>query len=135
IIGIDIAGKTPDAQRILDRYQAQLDAARQEQIGSAEVPFCLVRVPGTTRSGGVPGCELADQLAQGSDAAQLVAEAFLEASKRADFSLQNAGGVRTPLAAGVITFDTAATMLPFTNVLVELDITGAETVAGLQDAV
>jgi len=132
---VAVAQPDPDAQSILDRYQDQLDAARREQIGSAEVPFCLVRVPGTTRSGGVPGCEMADQLAQGSDAAQLVAGAFLEASKRADFSLQNAGGVRTPMAAGVITFDTAATMLPFTNVLVELDITGAETVAALEDAV
>jgi hypothetical protein len=54
-----------------------------------------------------------------------VAEAFLAASKRADFSLQNAGGVRVPLQAGGLSMNTAFTLLPFTNVLVEVELTGA----------
>lgn len=60
-----------------------------------------MRVPGgsNSRNTGVAGCETANTLARGSDAAQVVAEAFLRASKRADFALQNAGGVRTPIAA------------------------------------
>lgn len=124
------------AQLILDGYQEQMADKRAEPIGTALDPFCLVRIPGTAnRSGTVAGCADAHQLAKGSDAAQLVAEAFLDASLRAEFSLQNAGGVRIPFAAGGLIFDDAATMLPFTNVLVELDITGAEVKAALEDAV
>lgn len=124
------------AQLSLDEYKAQMADKRAEPIGTALDPFCLVRIPGTSnRSGTVTGCADANLLAKGSDAAQLVAEAFLDASNLADFSLQNAGGVRIPLAAGELVFDDAATMLPFTNVLVELDITGAEVIAALEDAV
>jgi 5'-nucleotidase len=129
----------PDAaaEEILAEYKDQIDERKQEVIGFANESFCLVRVPGetTNRSSGTPGCTTANTLAQGSDAAQLVAEAFLNASLRADFALQNAGGVRIPLPAGDISFNTASTMLPFTNVLVELDITGAEVISALEDAV
>ncbi len=129
----------PDAtaESILAEYKDQIDERKQEVIGFANESFCLVRVPGetTNRSSGTPGCTTANTLAQGSDAAQLVAEAFLNASLRADFALQNAGGVRIPLPAGDISFNTASTMLPFTNVLVELDITGAEVISALEDAV
>lgn len=126
-----------EAEAVLAGYKGEIDERKQEVIGQANESFCLVRVPGesTNRSAGVAGCESANTLARGSDAAQLVAEAFLDASLRADFSLQNAGGVRIPLPSGDVTFDTASTMLPFTNVLVELDITGAEVVATLEDAV
>ncbi|HLV76388.1 MAG TPA: 5'-nucleotidase C-terminal domain-containing protein [Marinobacter sp.] len=124
------------AQGILDSYNDRMAAKRSEPIGMAEDAFCLVRVPGTTnRSGDTVGCADAHQRAQGSDAAQLVAEAFLDASLRAEFSLQNAGGVRIPFPAGNLVFDDAARMLPFTNVLVELDITGAEVRDALEDAV
>lgn len=126
-----------NAQTILNGYKGEIDVKKAEQIGVALDSFCLVRVPGeaNNRSAGTPGCDDANLQAKGSDAAQLVAEAFLAASRRGDFSLQNAGGVRVPLPAGEVTFNTAATMLPFTNVLVELDITGAEVVSALEDAV
>jgi 5'-nucleotidase/UDP-sugar diphosphatase len=70
-------------------------------------------VPGesTNRSAGVAGCETANTLAKGSDIAQVVAEAFLFAAKRADFSLQNAGGVRVPLAAGSLNMNNAFTLV------------------------
>ena len=124
------------AQHVLNSYKNQMADKRAEYIGEALDSFCLVRIPGTSnRSGTTPGCTDAHLQGKGSDAAQLVAEAFLDASLRANFSLQNAGGVRTPLAAGELIFDDAATMLPFTNVLVELDITGAEVIAALEDAV
>ncbi|MEH6564291.1 MAG: 5'-nucleotidase C-terminal domain-containing protein [Halopseudomonas sp.] len=130
---------TPDAnaEAVLNTFKSQIDEKKAEVIGFANEAFCLVRVPGetTNRSAGVAGCENANLLAKGSDAAQLVAEAFLDASLRADFSLQNAGGVRVPVAAGDISYNTAFTLLPFTNVLVELDITGEEVVNALEDAV
>ena len=125
------------AAGVLAGYTVQVEAQKAKVIGTATEALCLVRVPGetTNRSGGIAGCETANTLARGSDAAQVVAEAFLAASKRAHFALQNAGGVRTPISAGTLTMNTAFTVLPFSNVLVELDLTGAEMVQSLEDAV
>ena len=130
---------TPDtvAAGVLAGYTVQVEAQKAKVIGTATEALCLVRMPGetTNRSGGIAGCETANTLARGSDAAQVVAEAFLAASKRAHFALQNAGGVRTPISSGTLTMNTAFTVLPFSNVLVELDLTGAEMVQSLEDAV
>jgi 5'-nucleotidase len=130
---------TPDAAATatLKTYSDQVAAEKAKPIGTATESLCLVRVPGesTNRSTGVAGCEAGNTLARGSDSAQAVAEAFLFAAKRADFSLQNAGGVRTPIAAGSLNMNTAFTLLPFTNVLVEMSLTGAEMVTALEDAV
>ena len=129
----------PDATAaaILKTYSSKVKAEKTKHIGTATESLCLVRVPGerTNRSSGVAGCETANTLARGSDAAQAVAEAYLFATQRADFALQNAGGVRAPIAAGKLTMNTVLTLLPFTNVLVELSLTGAEVVAALEDAV
>jgi 5'-nucleotidase/UDP-sugar diphosphatase len=118
-------------------YATQVEAKKAELIGQASESLCLVRVPGetTNRSGGVAGCENANTLARGSDAAQVVAEAFLAGSLRADVAIQNAGGVRIAVPAGPISLNTAFTLLPFTNVLVELPMTGEQLVAVLEDAV
>ena len=129
---------TPDAQaaQVLAGYTAQVNEQKQRPVGALSEPLCLVRVPGesTNRSASVAGCDKANTLARGSDAAQAVAEAFLAAAKRADLSLQNAGGVRIAIPAGGVNMNTAISMLPFTNVLVELTMTGAEIQAALEDA-
>ena len=129
----------PDAAAatVLKDYQGQVDELKQEPIGTISEPLCLVRTPGesTNRNAGVVGCEDANQRARGSDAAQVVAEAFLNASLRADLAIQNAGGVRVPLKAGTITMGDAFTVLPFSNVLVELPLTGAQVASVLEDAV
>ena len=128
----------PDATaaQTLASYSGQVAAQRAITIGSTSDALCLVRMPGetTNRSTGVAGCETANTLARGSDAAQVVAEAFLAASKRADFALQNAGGVRIAVPAGAMSMNTAYTIPPFTNVLVEMNLTGAQLVAALEDA-
>jgi 5'-nucleotidase len=130
---------TPDADalQVLSTYSTQVTAAKATTIGTATEDLCLVRMPGetTNRSTGIAACATANTLARGSDAAQVVGEAFLRASKRADFALQNAGGVRVPVTAGTLSMNTAFTLLPFTNVLVELNLTGAEMVAALEDGV
>ncbi|RVT49391.1 bifunctional metallophosphatase/5'-nucleotidase [Rubrivivax albus] len=130
---------SPDAgaAAVLASYTGQVDAEKAKPIGTATEALCLVRVPGesTNRSAGTAGCEDANTLARGSDAAQAVAQAFLAGSRRADLALQNAGGVRIPVAAGTLTMNTAFTLLPFTNVIVELEMTGAEVIAALEDAV
>lgn len=134
---VRVVAPDPGALAALSGYTAQVAAQKARRVGSAPESLCLVRVPGesTNRSGGVAGCEQANTLARGSDAAQAVSAAFLAASTRADFALQNGGGVRTPLTAGEVTMNTAFTVLPFSNTLVEMDLTGAEVVKALEDAV
>ena len=134
---VKVVAPDAGAAQTLAAYTSQVTAEKAKPIGTAAQSLCLVRRPGetTNRSAGVGGCETANTLARGSDAAQAVAEAFLRASKRADFALQNAGGVRTPIAAGPMTMNTAFTLLPFTNVLVELDVKGSEMMAALEDGV
>ena len=128
----------PDAAAasVLAGYSSQVEARKAEIIGQASESLCLVRVPGesTNRSGGVAGCEAANTLARGSDAAQVVAEAFLAGSLAADVAVQNAGGVRIAVPAGPLSMNTAFTLLPFTNVLVELRLTGQQVVSVLEDA-
>ena len=125
------------AAATLKTFSDRLASEKTKLIGSASESLCLVRVPGESsqRSAGVAGCAAANTLARGSDAVQVVAEAFLYAAKRADFALQNGGGVRVAVSAGSLSMNSAFTLLPFANVLVELDLTGAEMVAALDDAV
>jgi 5'-nucleotidase / UDP-sugar diphosphatase len=125
------------AATILSGYSSQVAVKKAELIGTAGEALCLVRVPGetTNRSGGVAGCESANTLARGSDAAQAVAEAFLAGSLAADVAVQNAGGVRIAIPAGPLSMNTAFTLLPFTNVLVELRLNGQQVVDALEDAV
>ncbi|OGB03266.1 MAG: bifunctional metallophosphatase/5'-nucleotidase [Burkholderiales bacterium RIFCSPLOWO2_12_FULL_64_99] len=124
------------ASALLTTYADQVTAKKAEAIGTASEALCLVRVPGesTNRSAGVTGCEAANTLARGSDAAQIVAEAFLAGSLVADVAVQNAGGVRIPVQAGTLSMDTAFTLLPFTNVLVELKVNGQQLKDVLEDA-
>lgn len=134
---VRVTAEDPRASQVLAGYSSRVNEQKTRQIGQATEALCLVRVPGegTNRSASVAGCERANTLAQGSDAAQAVAEGFLAASKRASIALQNSGGVRIPIPSGTISMNTAISMLPFTNVLVEMDLSGAELLATLEDAV
>ena len=129
----------PDAsaQAVLQRYTERMAQEKNKTIGTASEALCLVRVPGESaqRNPGVAGCEQAHTLARGSDAAQAVAQSFLAASPRAHFALQNAGGVRVPVAAGPVSMEAAFTVLPYTNVIVELELSGQELLNALEDAV
>jgi 5'-nucleotidase len=135
----EVAALVPDAAAaaVLQTYSSRVEAEKARPIGTATESLCLVRVPGesTNPSAGVAGCGQAHTLARGSDVAQAVAEAFLRAARQAQIALQNAGGVRAPVAAGPVTMNTAFTVLPFSNTLVEVALSGAEVVAMLEDAV
>lgn len=134
---VALAAPSPAAAAVLRGFAERIADEKRRVIGQADAALCLVRVPGeaTNRSAGVAGCEDAHRRARGSDAAQAVAEAFLAASPRAQAALQNAGGVRTPVAAGPVTLDTAFTLLPYRNELVELSLDGATLHAALEGAV
>lgn len=134
---VAVYAEDADAAKILTNYKNQNDTLLSTVIGNASESICLTRIPGSgdNRSAGVAGCNSVDKIARGSDAAQVVAESFLVASKRADIALQNAGGVRTAIAAGNITNRTGYTLLPFSNTLVELEMTGQQIINALEEAV
>jgi 5'-nucleotidase len=127
----------PTAAAEVRRYVDRMEKSASRIIGSASEALCLVRIPGEAggRGTGIAGCEDANAKAHGSDIAQVVADAFLAASKRADFALQNAGGVRISIPAGPISFETASKLLPFSNILVEMPVTGAQLINTLEDGV
>ncbi len=128
---LSVVTPDPDAEAVLANYADQVDALSHEVIGTAEVDLCLDRVPGQGYS---EICALEDTYTHGSDITNLVARAFLEMSNTSDISIQNAGGVRVDVPAGDITIGTAYTLLPFANTLIEIDMSGAEVVAVLEDA-
>lgn len=140
IIGLDAA--IPEASivmpdgvssAVLADYSAQVDELKKQKIGSATEDLCLERVPGQGRSS-IPGCtELTAQ--NGGHIQQLVAQAFREQVNATDISIQNAGGVRIDIPEGDITIATVFELLPFSNTMVQLTMTGAEIAQVLEEAV
>lgn len=72
-----------------------------------------------------------------SPMANTIADAMLEAGRKAGATLaiMNAGGVRSPLPAGSVSYARAVEILPFANTLVLLDLTGAELLRALEHGV
>jgi len=134
--GLRIVEADADAQAVLEHYASRLETMASQRIGTAGA-LCLVRVPGESghRSAGVAGCETANAQARGSDVAQAVASAYRQASPLADLALQNGGGVRTAIAAGDVSYRTAYEVLPFNNVLIEMQLSGRQILDVLEEAV
>lgn len=119
---------TPDSASLalLAQYQAQLDELTSQVIATVSERICMQR-SGVSSN---PDCGAGRQ----SDAHRLVAEAFLDSAPQADFALQNGGGVRSEIAAGAISVGDVYRLLPFSNTLVEVKITGAELKTVLEQA-
>ncbi len=129
----ELGTATPDmsAANILAGYTAQVDVLKTSVIGTVTENLCLERIPGQGRSS---LCDVSATRARGSDISNIVALAFKEQSKEADIAIQNGGGVRVDVPAGAYTIGDAFTLLPFSNTLVNLQMSGAEIVAVLEDA-
>ncbi|WP_419656445.1 NadN: NAD pyrophosphatase/5'-nucleotidase [Desulfosarcina variabilis str. Montpellier] len=112
---------------IIAGYTEQVDALGAIVIGTAGEDLMHNRVPGHEYSGVT--------LELGSDIAPIVAKAFYDLDPNADICIQNAGGVRINVEAGDITYDTAYTLLPFSNTLFEIEMTGAQIKQVLEDAI
>ncbi len=128
----------PGAQAILDVYAAQVDELSKQVIGSAGEVLCERRVPNVPR-GAAPcnanafsssGAQLA---VNGGFSQQVVTDAFLARAFRSNLAIQNGGGVRITIPAGPITIGTAYTLLPFSNTLVELTLSGQEVLNAIED--
>lgn len=122
----------PEAAALLDMFTEQLDEFRHIEIGMATEDLCLARIPGIPY--GDSSCKGEDSV-RGGDIPNIIAQAFLYLSRDADVAIQNSGGVRVDLFQGPLTIGDAYTLLPFANTLTNLDMTGAEIVQVLNEAV
>ncbi|MDD7910027.1 5'-nucleotidase C-terminal domain-containing protein [Pseudovibrio exalbescens] len=110
---------------IIKPYREEIENYRSQTIGSVEQTMPFERFPADFEAGEVP---------TGSYAAQVVSDAFLTYLPQADISIQNAGGVRAEINSGAFTVGDAYTVLPFSNTVVTVDMTGAEVVKVLNEA-
>ncbi|VAX11092.1 5'-nucleotidase [hydrothermal vent metagenome] len=113
-------------ESILAPYKAELKAFQIKEIGSVTTYMPYTRIP----TGFVVG-----QVPTGSYAAHIVADAFLKYLPNVDVAIQNSGGVRTGFNDGIFTVADAYTMLPFSNTVVTIDMSGQDIVKVLEEAV
>ena len=128
---VKIAWEDAKTKALLDGFNEQVSVLEQTVIGSVSEDLCLDRWPGQARSS---LCDASETYANGSDISNIVAKAFLTVTPTADFAIQNAGGVRVDVAAGDYTIADAFTLLPFSNTLVTLEMTGQQIIDVLEDA-
>ncbi|SFM32660.1 5'-nucleotidase C-terminal domain-containing protein [Marinobacter zhejiangensis] len=117
-----------ESQEILDLiapYKAELEAYKLQSLGTVTEAMPFTRIPTDFAAGEAP---------TGSYAAQVVADAFLTYLPKADVAIQNAGGVRAPLEDGDFTVADAYTILPFSNTVITIDMTGEQIVKVLNEA-
>jgi len=128
---LSIVEEDADAAALLESFNVKVEEMRAIKVGEVTENLCLARIPGDKRS---KICAPEDTAGKGSDISMLVAHAFREMAKTSDIAIQNGGGVRTDIAMGDLTMGDAYKLLPFANTLVEMDMTGAEIKAVLEEA-
>lgn len=122
-----VEGKVdPVVEEIIDPYRKAVEAEMMTVIGNVEETLSNDRIP-------TPFTEMSG--ANGSFAAQVVADSFLYGLPHADLAIQNAGGVRSNFLQGDFTMADAYTMLPFSNTVTTLKLTGAEISDVLDEAI
>ncbi|MEM9691335.1 MAG: 5'-nucleotidase C-terminal domain-containing protein [Myxococcota bacterium] len=127
-----VAVVTPDAEStsILETFQGDVAEAEMEVVGQVAEVLCVERIPGQGRS----NLCAPEDTPRGGDISNLVAKAFLTVTPTADLALQNGGGVRVDVAPGELTYGEAIQVLPFSNTLVTVDMTGQQIVDTLEEA-
>ena len=129
---LSIVTPDADAEAVLAQFSGQVEVLQQQVIGEATEDLCLERIPGQGRS---QICDVADTAVNGGDIQQLVTDAFLARSFEADIAIQNSGGIRIDIPEGDITIADVFELLPFANTIVNLEMTGEEVAAVLEEAV
>lgn len=119
------AEQSKEMESLLDPYREEIEAMKNEPIGTIAETMGFNRIPKPFGRGETP---------TGSYAAYVVSEAFRQTNPGIDVAIQNAGGVRTELLEGPFTVGDAIKALPFSNTVVMLDMTGREIVDVLNQA-
>ncbi|KAJ1451107.1 5'-nucleotidase [Pelagophyceae sp. CCMP2097] len=115
---------------VLADFTAQIDVLSATVIATVPAKICNDRFPGEGRG----GCAVAVTAPRGGAAGNLVARSFLQSAPTTDLAIVNSGGVRVSIAAGDYTINDAYTLLPFANMLVTIEMTGAQVVQVLEEA-
>ncbi len=128
----EIVLTAPDltTEQLLEGFNEQVAVLEQTVIGASAEILCLERYPGQGRS---TLCDVSETYERGSDISNIVAKAFLTVTPTADIALQNGGGVRVDVDAGDYTIADAFTLLPFSNTLWTLELTGRQIVDSLEE--
>nr|WP_319395598.1 5'-nucleotidase C-terminal domain-containing protein [uncultured Desulfobacter sp.] len=113
---LDIAPENAAVAGVLDQFSRQVAEKGETIIGTAPQELPHVRMPGQVHG--------TQPMPLGSRLAPLVAQAFYEQVPHADMCIQNAGGVRTGIQQGAIRYSTVYGVLPFSNTLFEIQMSG-----------
>jgi 5'-nucleotidase / UDP-sugar diphosphatase len=116
----------------LKPFRDQLVTIQNEQIAVAAENLCHSR-GGGAGDANCPGKTI--RTAVGGGVCHLVAQSFLYNVQYADVAIQNAGGCRASITSGPFTYGNAFTILPFSNTLVTLVMTGDQIRRVLEDSV
>jgi 5'-nucleotidase len=119
------------AKAALQVYLDELESRLGVVIATVPEAICYERIPGQGRS---TICTAESTSEMGGAACNLVAQAFLDQTASAGVSIQNGGGCRTDITAGNFTLEDAITLLPFSNTIVTLELTGAQIKMVLEEA-
>ncbi len=109
------SGGTPDPEieAIVSDWKSQMDAELSEVIGYANN----------------------DIYKKSNEMYNMVTDSWLIAFPAADVSMTNTGGIRQTIPAGDIPISTIWGVLPFENLLVQLDLSGSELISCLDNFV
>lgn len=128
---IDIYENNVDAQAQLEIFAEPIVELYETEIASIPEDLPHVRIPGVEYSGLT--------LEEGSHIAPIVCDGMLWKANQvgldADIVIQNAGGVRISIPAGQLTIGQVYELMPFSNTLVAIDLTGAEVISALLDGI
>ena len=115
---------------LLAPFTLQVEEVSKETIATVPETICH------SRGGEVDQlCPTKEDLSRvGGGVCPLVARSFVDNVPKADFAIQNAGGCREDILAGDFTYGDAFSILPFSNTLVTLVMTGDQIHRVLEDA-
>jgi 5'-nucleotidase len=123
-------GEDADIIAALQPFRDEIGERAQAVI--AQVPEALCHTRGGSIDEQCPDKDLQSMV--GGGVCPIVARGFLYNVPLADFAIQNAGGCRESIVEGDFTFGGAFSVLPFSNTLVTLAMTGDQIHRVLEDA-
>lgn len=127
---LSIVDEDEPTKTVVAQYADEVDRLKKQKIATAAEDLCLERIPGQ----GYRNCDTTAMPLRGSEVSGVVSYAFLRQSNRADMTIQNAGGVRQSISSGDYTTGMAYELLPFSNTLVNIDMTGQQIKNVLEEA-
>ncbi|MFC4321615.1 bifunctional 2',3'-cyclic-nucleotide 2'-phosphodiesterase/3'-nucleotidase [Litchfieldia salsa] len=127
------------AGELLELDGFEENAAAAEKVAEFEVKLDEIRKKIIGHTNVVLNGERKDIRTKETNLGNLIADGMAQQAYKVDgkttIALQNGGGIRASIDKGDITLGDAYTVLPFGNLLVTLDLTGAEILEALEHSV